>query len=275
VALEDLVGFFVNTLVMRTDLTGDPTFAELVDRAAARGWDALANQDVPFERLVEELAPVRSLGRHPLFQVMLTMQNMSEAAVDLPGLQAGGASAMRPDVLTGGLPAKFDLEFSVAETLDADGRPAGLHGDVVASADLFTRATADKLVERLNRLLATVAADPGVRLSAIDVLLADEREQVLRYWNDTTAEARSGTIVELFEEQVARTPDAVAVSGSGTLLTYSELDARANQLARHLIGLGIGPEAGVAVCLARDVQAVVTLLGVLKAGAAYLPVDRD
>ncbi|MBT2234823.1 amino acid adenylation domain-containing protein [Nonomuraea sp. NEAU-A123] len=287
-ALDGLVGYFVNTFVLRTDLSGDPTFREVLGRVREAGLGAFAHPDVPFERLVEELSPARSLARHPMFQVMLLLQNTANATLDLPGLDAGRrpaaqepASEERPS----GEPApedgtaedlavvKFDLDVSVGETFDAEGAAAGMRGAVIGAADLFDRTSVERLAERLVRVLATLSEDPGRSLSAVDVLGTAERHRMLTGWNDTTAPIPATTVVDLFEAQVARTPGATALTTGEVELTYDELDARANQVARHLIGRGVGPESVVAVVFERGIDLVVSLLGVIKAGAAYLPID--
>ncbi|NEE17920.1 amino acid adenylation domain-containing protein, partial [Streptomyces sp. SID7499] len=279
-ALDDLVGYFVNTFVLRTDLSGDPTFREVLGRVREAGLGAFAHPDVPFERLVEELAPTRSMARHPLFQVMLLLQNTATAALDLPGVRAGRGTAATPPANDTADTAdtavvKFDLDVNMVETFDADGAPAGLRGGVIGASDLFERESVARIAERLARVLAVLVADPGARLGSVDVLDDDERRRVLTEWNATEAEVPHTTVTALFEAQVARTPDRTALTFGEEELSYAELDARANRLARYLIGRGVGPESVVAVLFERSVDLVVGLLGVIKAGAAYLPIDPN
>ncbi|MFF7988100.1 amino acid adenylation domain-containing protein, partial [Streptomyces sp. NPDC007901] len=267
-ALNDLVGFFVNTLVLRTDVSGDPTFVELLDRVRETNLAALAHQDVPFERLVEVLSPARSLARHPLFQVMLTLENTDTAALELPELTAAGLS-------TAPAAAKFDIELSFREETDSEGAPAGIRLGVVVSADLFDSESARTLAQRLSRVLETVTADPAVPVNAVEMLDESERIRLLQGWNDTDRPVADTTLAELFERQAAASADAVAVSFEGTEWTYAELNARANRLARYLVGLGVGPETVVGVAMQRSLDLVTALLAILKAGGAYLPVDPE
>ncbi|HKS43845.1 MAG TPA: amino acid adenylation domain-containing protein, partial [Amycolatopsis sp.] len=272
-AVEDLVGFFVNTLVLRTDTSGNPSFAELLGRTRETDLAAYAHQDVPFERLVDELAPERSLARHPLFQVMLVLQNLPEQDWDFAGLTVHPLNARTlPDEA---LPARFDLSLGMVEHRDARGGPAGIAADLRFALDLFDEATATALARRLVRVLDQITADPSVRLAELDVLEPAERAQVVDDWNDIAVPGPVATLPELFAAQVARTPDTVAAVDTGRALTYAELDAEANRIAHWLIGHGVAPEDRVAVVLDRSADLLVALLGVLKAGAAFVPVDPE
>ncbi|MEU9157630.1 amino acid adenylation domain-containing protein [Streptomyces sp. NPDC048417] len=267
-ALDDLVGFFVNTLVLRTDVSGGPSFGELLARVREQALDALAHQDVPFERLVEELAPARSMARHPLFQVTLALQNNADPVLQLPGLR----TSVLPDADT---PAKFDLSFDLCERFDERGRPAGMTGEIFYAVDLFDHASIEQLAERFTRVLDTLATGPDQRVDQVPVLSAAEQEKVLHTWNDTSRSVPPTTLPALFQDQAARTPEATAVVFDGTTLTYGELNTRANRLAHHLIEHGVGPEDIVGMALPRSIDLVVAMLGVLKAGAAYLPIDTE
>ncbi|QMU70592.1 non-ribosomal peptide synthase/polyketide synthase [Streptacidiphilus sp. P02-A3a] len=267
-ALDNLVGFFVNTLTLRTDLTGNPTFAQLLHDIRETNLNAHTHQDIPFERLVEELAPTRSMGRHPLFQVMLALQNNQQAVIDLPGL-------ITEPLPTGSEAARFDLEFTLGERFTPEGKPAGLHGELTFATDLFDTALSEQIAARFVRVLAAVVADPEQQVGMVDVLDSAERRRVLVEWNDTAHQVPSGTLPELFAEQVARTPDAVAVVFEGTAVSYRQLNARANQLAWLLVERGVRPESVVPVLLERSVEMVTALLAIHKAGGAYLPVDPE
>ncbi|WP_346168555.1 condensation domain-containing protein, partial [Streptomyces javensis] len=272
-SLDDLVGVFLNTLVLRTDTSGNPSFAELLDRVRETNLGAYAHQDLPFERLVEVLNPERSLARHPLFQVLLTLNNTDyQGALDsLDGLP--GLTAERQQVETS--VAKFDLAFGFTESHDEYGQVHALNGVLEFSTDLFDRTTAHTLTERLLRLLTQAVAEPTAPVSRVDLLDEAEVRSVVWDWNDTVCEVPGRSVVELFEERVVRAPDAVAVVAGGVSLSYGELDARADRLARLLADRGVRPEAFVAVALPRSVDLVVALLAVWKAGAAYLPLDTE
>ncbi|XVV38528.1 condensation domain-containing protein [Streptomyces sp. CA-100214] len=220
-ALDDLVGFFVNTLVLRTDVSGDPTFGELLERVRETSLAALEHQEVPFERLVEVLAPDRSLARHPLFQVMLTLENNAEPSIELDGVRALA-------VPFGQVASRFDMSLTLRETT-IDGCPGGLRGSVTGSVDLFDGVSVGVFAGRLVRVLSVVAGD--VRVGEIEVLSEGERGRVLVGWNESGVVGVSGVVPGLFGEQVVRTPDAPAVVGEGETLSYGELDERASRLA--------------------------------------------
>ncbi|KJK54953.1 non-ribosomal peptide synthetase, partial [Saccharothrix sp. ST-888] len=268
--LDELVGFFVNTLVLRTDTSGDPTFAELLARVREGALAAYAHQELPFEHLVEALNPARSLARQPLFQVLLALQNVPRTEFSLQGLRAEIVLVRMPTTM-------FDLSFHLLERGGTGGPAEGITGRVEYATDLFDRATVEALVARWLRLLAAVVATPDRPLSRIDVLTPEERHELLVARNDTaTATAAAGTgLPARFEAWARETPQAPAVVFEDTVLTYQDLNLRANRLAHALIGRGVGPEQIVALRLPRSAELVVAVLAVLKTGAAYLPVDPE
>jgi len=259
--VEELIGFFVNTLVLRTDLSGDPTFRAVLRRVREVTLGAYEHQEVPFEKLVAELRPERSLSHSPLFQVMFTLQNTEGEGGALAGLEASSVGAAMEI-------AKFDLSLTLSTT------PQGLRGALNYSTDLFEPDTITRMVGHLERLLEQVAADADARLSRLDLLSEAERSTVVEEWNRTAAAYPGDRCIHrLFEAHAARTPEAVAVVCEDRSLTFGALNARANQLAHHLRCLGVGPDAVVAMHFGRGVDAIVALLGILKAGGAYLALD--
>lgn len=261
VETEGLIGLFVNTLVLRGDLSGAPSFRELLARTRATTLAAYDHQEVPFEQIVTKLQPPRDRGRNPLVQVMFALQNTPRTDLQLAGLTA---HPLRIDTGT----AKFDLSLFVIET------PEGARAAFEYNCGLFDAPTIERMAGHFHTLLEGVAADPDRSISALPLLTGAERHQLLVEWNDTRTDyPRDACVHELFAEQAARTPNAIAVVYEGERLTYRELDARANQLAHYLRRLGVGPDVLVGLCVERSVEMVVGLLGILKAGGAYLPLD--
>ncbi|MER5964375.1 amino acid adenylation domain-containing protein [Streptomyces sp. NPDC002057] len=265
-ALDDLVGFFVNTLVLRTDVSGNPTFRQLLERVRATDLAAWAHQDVPFDRLVETLNPERSAARHPLFQVMLSVTDAAGPVPELAGLRA------RSEFTTLDI-AKFDLTFTFHEHRTDDGGPAGLGITVEYATDLYEAGSVSAVTARLVRLLEAAAGAPDVPIGELDVLAADERTQLLDTWTGARRSRPAASLPHLFAAQAARTPDAVAVTFGGQRLTYAELDRRANRLAHRLIAEGVRPGSRVILFLDRSSEAVEAILAVVKAGAVYVPLD--
>ncbi|PTL75142.1 non-ribosomal peptide synthetase, partial [Vitiosangium sp. GDMCC 1.1324] len=259
--LEGLIGFFVNTLVLRSRLSADLSFRDLLRQVRDTTLAAYEHQDVPFEKLVEELQPQRDSSRPPIFQVMFALQNMP-----IPELALGGLT-ISPLELEGGI-SKFDLALYMQET------PRGLRGFLEYNTDLFEPATMIRMAEHLRVLLSAVVASPDVPVSRLPLLTDAEKHKLLVEWNDLPLDyPHEATLHELFEAQVARTPDAEALVDGSSSLTYTQLNARANQLAHSLRALGVGPETPVGICSRRSADLVVGLLGILKAGGLYVPLD--
>jgi amino acid adenylation domain-containing protein len=287
--IEGLIGFFVNSLVLRTNLSGNPTFLELLDRVREVAIGAYAHQDLPFEKLVEELHPERDLSHHPLFQVAFSLQNTPIKALELPELTLSKLDFDSPS-------AKFDLEFHLWES------PEGLRGQVIYSTDLFDDTTITRMLGHFQTLLEGIVANPEQHLGELPLLTESERHQLLVEWNDEgrgnklvgagLADQLGGTQTisqqnppfwqhgnrgecfhQLFEAQVEQAPDAIALVFEDEQLTYRELNNRSNQLAHYLQKLGVSSDVLVGICLERSVEAIAALLGILKAGGAYLPLD--
>ena len=266
---ENLIGFFVNTIVLRADLSGSPSFREYLKRVRQITLDAYSNQDLPFDSLIEELQPERNLSQNPLFQVMFILQNAPAKSYQLPGL---ALSSMDAETGT----STFDLTLSISEL------PDGLDASVEFNTDLFDPDTIESLLSHYTTLLESIIADPDQSVSRLRMLTGVERQRLLVDWNDTTRVFTRGesTIQALFAAQVESTPNSEALvwrppdSEHGPeRITYRELDSRASRLANYLTELGVKPDVPVGLCLERSVEMIVGVLGVLKAGGAYLPLD--
>ena len=260
--IEGLIGFFANTLALRTDLSGNPSFRQLLRRVREVCLAAYSHQDLPFEKLVEELHPQRDLSRSPIFQVMFVINNALVETVELTGLTV---SPIKGDSEA----AHFDLTLQIGET-----EQGLMEAVLVYNTDLFEAGTIARMLGHFQTLLEAVIADPDRRLADLPLLTRAERHQLLVEWNNTRTDHPQDLCVhQLFEAQVERTPDAIAVVFQDQHLTYSELNRRANQLAHHLRALGVGPDVPVGVCLEQSLEIVIALVGVLKAGGVYVPLD--
>ncbi|MGK8555450.1 amino acid adenylation domain-containing protein [Nocardia gipuzkoensis] len=266
--LDDLIGMFINTLVFRTGYDAGETFTDLLGRQRTTDIQAFANADVPFERLVDVLRPVRSTARHPLYQVALSFQNLEPVTLELPDLTVSSLDI-------GTEVSQFDLHWMVGDTYDAAGRPTGIGGMVSYAADMFDHDTVQGFVDRFVRLLSAIAADPTAVLGDIELIDPAERVRLLSDAVDTAHPVSAHDLLTGYRRSVAATPDAVAVVHDDTAWTYREFDARVNRLARYLIGQGIGPESVVALAMPRSPGLLVAMYAVLTAGGAYLPLDLD
>jgi amino acid adenylation domain-containing protein len=263
--VEGLIGFFVNTLVMRTNVSGNPSFSELIGRVREVALNAYAHQDMPFERLVEDLEPDRDLSRQPLFQVMFAVQNAPIRPLELPSLTI---SPMRLETTT----TRFDLELTVSET-----EAGRLTGEFRCSSDVFDVASMHRMTGHLETLLENIVDAPAQSIWSVPLLTSDEERQLLVEWNDTQAgrAEQPASITRWFEQQVERTPDATALTAGNVTLSYRELNTRANQLAHHLRQLGVERETLVGLYLERSAEMIVALLATLKAGGTYVPLNPE
>ncbi|KYC42727.1 non-ribosomal peptide synthetase [Scytonema hofmannii PCC 7110] len=262
--IEKLMGFFANTLALRGNLSDNPSFTDFLAQVRQTTLSAYAHQDLPFEMLVEKLQPERDLSRNPLVQVMFSLQNAPQSSGNLSGLNIQNLP-LPIDVR-----ARFDLEVNYWEV------PSGLEGVWCYNTDLFEATTIARIAQHFQTLLKAIVANPKVRISELPLLTPAQRHQLLVEWNDTQVDyPHDKCIHQLFEQQVARTPDAVAVVYENEQLTYHELNCRANQLAHHLRSLGVEADVLVGLCVERSINAIVGMLGILKAGGAYVPLDPE
>jgi amino acid adenylation domain-containing protein len=260
--LEPLIGFFVNMVALRTNFEADPSFRDLLKQVREGALGAYAHQDVPFERLVEELQPERAIGRNPIFQVVFALQNVEQPTMQMEGVSAPVAVPASPET-------KFDLELYLQDA------PNGLRGTLVYSVDLFERAFIEGMVRRFERLLEKVLVEPAAPLPGLSLLDKHEYRQIVEEWNHTTVALPEICIHQLFEQQVAQHPDAIAVEFQDEQLTYRDLNARANRLAEALRAEAVGPEVFVGVMLERSAELIVALLGIAKAGGVYVPINLN
>ncbi|MEH1944161.1 MAG: amino acid adenylation domain-containing protein [Nostoc sp.] len=275
--IEGIIGFFVNSLVLRSNLSGNPSFRELLGRVREVTLGAYSHQDLPFEKLVEELHPERNLSHHPLFQVVFGFQNAPMSALELPGLVP---SFMNIDIKK----TRFDLELHLWKCSE-DFRSLwganweysdGLRGVMVYNTDLFDRATISRMVEHFKTLLSAIVANPEERIANLPLLSEAELHQVLVKWNNTQADyPQDKCIHQLFEEKVQQYPDFIAANFANEQLTYQELNTRSNKLAHHLQKIGVGSKVLVGICISQSIEMIIGLLGILKAGGAYVPLDSS
>ncbi|MGW5388526.1 amino acid adenylation domain-containing protein, partial [Nocardia sp. NPDC003963] len=265
-ALDNLIGMFVNTLVFRTELDRGESFTGLLRRQRETDIAAFAHADVPFERLVEVLNPARSQSRHPLFQVGLTFQNLAASVLELPGLTVSGVE-FDSEI------SQFDLNLILGDTYDESGVPRGVDGYLTYATALFDRATVAGFADRFARLLREIVAAPETAVGDLEILAPVERTEVLAEWNATERPAAVGLLLDGFDAAAAAHPDRVAISFEGTSLSYGEFAGRVNQLARHLIAQGVGPETLVGLLVSRSLDLVVGMYAVVAAGGAYVPLD--
>ncbi|MFP2932017.1 condensation domain-containing protein, partial [Pyxidicoccus sp. 3LG] len=262
-ALEGLIGFFVNTLALRTRMEGNPSFRQVLARVKETTLGAFAQQDIPFEKLVEELAPQRTLGRAPLFQVMFALQNMPQRELELPGFSLRSIPFENTT-------ARFELELIISEA------PDYFAGGLIYRCDLFSSAFAQRLSRHFSALLEGLVAQPERPFHHLPLLSAEERQTVLVEWNHSpSSHPRDATINDVFARQVASAPDAIAVEFGAERLTYRQLDEASNRLAHLLRARGVGPDSRVALALDRSLELIVSLLAILKAGGAYVPLDTS